>query len=78
MSAGCNNNAGLATPAGVLQYAREIGVPLSVVQIFTGVLLASTTHVNEAGGAVTFRPTGLPLTLRDVRIRSKDVRLKSN
>lgn len=33
----CNNNAGLATPAGVLQYAREIGVPLYVVQIFTGI-----------------------------------------
>jgi len=29
------NNAGLATAQGVLQYAREIGVPIYVVQIFT-------------------------------------------
>jgi VWFA-related protein len=31
------NNAGQATPNGVLQYAREIGVPVYVVQIFTGI-----------------------------------------
>ena len=30
------NNAGSATPKGVLQYAREVGVPVYVVQIFTG------------------------------------------
>jgi len=29
------NNGGVATPEGVLQYAREIGVPLYVVQIFS-------------------------------------------
>jgi VWFA-related protein len=29
------NNAGLATAQGVLQYAREIGVPIYVVRIFT-------------------------------------------
>jgi Ca-activated chloride channel homolog len=30
------NNSGLATAQGALQYAREIGVPVYVVQIFTG------------------------------------------
>jgi len=30
------NNSGSATPKGVLQYAREIGVPVYIVQIFTG------------------------------------------
>jgi VWFA-related protein len=34
------NNSGSATPKGVLQYAREIGVPVYIVQIFTGGLLA--------------------------------------
>ena len=31
-----DNNSGLATANGALQYAREIGVPVYVVQIFTG------------------------------------------
>jgi VWFA-related protein len=31
------NNAGMATAKGALEYAREIGVPVYVVQIFTGV-----------------------------------------
>ena len=41
----CNNNAGLATPEGVLQYAREIGVPLYIVEIFTGVREVGRAHL---------------------------------
>jgi Ca-activated chloride channel homolog len=41
----CNNNAGLATPGGVLQYAREIGVPLYVVEIFTGLREVGHAHL---------------------------------
>ena len=36
------NNSGTATPNGALQYAREVGVPVYVVQIFSGVHLGQS------------------------------------
>ncbi|HEY4642802.1 MAG TPA: VWA domain-containing protein, partial [Thermoanaerobaculia bacterium] len=44
------NNAGSATPKGVLQYAREVGVPVYVVQIFTGARSPSPMLVNPRSG----------------------------
>jgi VWFA-related protein len=41
------NNAGSATAKGVLQYAQEIGVPVYVVQIFTGMLENMQTVFDE-------------------------------
>lgn len=53
------NNGGVATPEGVLQYAREIGVPLYVVQIFSvpGTSLGERTlnRIADATGGAYFR-----------------------
>ena len=54
----CFNNAGSATQAGVLQYAREVGVPVYVVQIFTGFgtsIDADLRKVAESTGGAFFR-----------------------
>jgi Ca-activated chloride channel family protein len=60
------NNAGLATAKGALDYAREIGVPVYVVQIFTGVFqnLQMTfdenaiDYLTKSTGGAFFRFTG--------------------
>jgi len=53
------NNGGTATPDGVLQYAREIGVPLYIVQIFatSGTSLDEHTlnRMADATGGAYFR-----------------------
>jgi len=70
----CYNNAGSATPAGVLQYSREIGVPLYVVQLFTGGRLLSDQStlrkVAEATGGAFFhfaRKVDLPRIFAQIR-----------
>jgi len=53
------NNGGTATPDGVLQYAREIGVPLYIVQIYAvaGTSLEERTlnRIADATGGAYFR-----------------------
>jgi VWFA-related protein len=55
----CFNNGGLATPAGVLQFAREVGVPLYIVHIFSSPGLSLDEPVlkktAEATGGAFFR-----------------------
>jgi Ca-activated chloride channel homolog len=73
-----NNNAGSATANGSLQYAREIGVPVYVVQIFTGRFenLVMTSNENwidsltKSTGGAFFRFTGkkdLPRIFSQIR-----------
>jgi VWFA-related protein len=70
----CFNNGGIATPEGVLQYAREIGVPLYVVQIFTwpGVTFDEHTlrRIAESTGGAYFpaaRKVDLPRIFAQIR-----------
>ncbi|MGA8808703.1 MAG: VWA domain-containing protein, partial [Thermoanaerobaculia bacterium] len=73
-----NNNAGTATANGALQYAREIGVPVYVVQIFTGRFEKLEMSSNEnwidsltkSTGGAFFRFTGekdLPRIFSQIR-----------
>ena len=70
----CFNNGGIARPEGVLQYAREIGVPLYVVQIFSayGVSLDEHTlnRIADATGGAYFgfaRKVDLPRIFAQIR-----------
>ena len=73
-----DNNAGTATANGALQYAREIGVPVYVVQIFTGrfenLVMSSNENwidqLTKSTGGAFFRFTGkkdLPRIFSQIR-----------
>jgi Ca-activated chloride channel homolog len=70
------NNAGSATPKADLQYAREVGVPIYVVQIFTGInqdLMFTEGNIRlltESTGGAFFRFAGkkdLPRLFSQIR-----------
>jgi VWFA-related protein len=52
------NNSGMATAKGALQYAREIGVPVYVVQIFTGIFRNLEMSSNENSIDLLTKQTG--------------------